>query len=84
MSGSEVSIVNREIFLFFEDGTIIFWKNSKGEPNEFKKYDMKRFGGPVWRISWSLAGELLAVSSSENNIEHIVEVYKVRYHQITL
>jgi len=37
---------------------------------------MKKFDGPVWRISWSYAGELLAVSSTANNVEHFVEVYK--------
>jgi protein transport protein SEC13 len=63
-----------------EDGTIIFWKNSKIHPNEWKKIDMKKFDGPVWRISWSVAGDLLAVSSSGSNQEHLVDVYKENEH----
>lgn len=66
-----------------KDGTIIFWRNSKANPNEFKRYDMKKFEGPVWRISWSVAGDLLAVSSSGHNLEHFVEVFKVREYSLS-
>lgn len=28
--------------------------------------ELKKFGGPVWRVSWSLTGNFLAVSDSSN------------------
>ena len=75
--------MNSEILILsIKDGTIIFWKNSKIHPNEWKKIDMKKFDGPVWRISWSVAGDLLAVSSSGSNQEHLVDVYKVNFAEV--
>jgi WD40 repeat protein len=60
-----------------KDGTVIFWRNSKSGQNNFERYDQKKCDGPVWRVSWSFAGNLLAVSSAGANLENVVEVYKV-------
>jgi len=59
-----------------EDQTVIFWKNTKANENDFKKFDQKKCEGPVWRLSWSFAGNLLAVSTVGASGENIVDVYK--------
>jgi protein transport protein SEC13 len=59
-----------------EDQTVIFWRNSKCGESNFKKLDQKKCDGPVWRASWSFAGNLLAISTIGQNSENIVDVYK--------
>jgi len=59
-----------------EDGTVIFWRNKKSGENKLNKLEEKKCDGPVWRVSWSFSGNLLAVSSAGSNFENIVDVYK--------
>jgi len=59
-----------------EDGTVIFWKNSKSGQNDFKNSSQKKCNGPAWRLSFSFGGHLLAVSTAANNSENLVEIYK--------
>lgn len=59
-----------------EDGTVIFWKNSKAGQNDFQRVDMKKCEGPAWRLSFSFGGNLLAVSSAGQNSENLVDIYK--------
>jgi len=59
-----------------EDATVAFWRNSKAGQNDFTKIDTKKSEGPAWRLSFSLGGNLLAVSSAGPNSENIVDIYK--------
>lgn len=61
---------------FEQDGSVIFWKNSKSGQNDFKNSSQKKCKGPAWRLSFSFGGHLLAVSTATNNSENLVEVYK--------
>lgn len=59
-----------------EDGTVQWWRNSKNNEKDFKEIKKIQCEGPAWRLSWSFAGNLLAISSAGPNSENIVEVYK--------
>ena len=57
---------------------MFLWKLYNFNTNEqrIEKEELAPFGGPVWRVSWSLAGNMLAVSSANNN-ETSVQVFQV-------
>ncbi len=57
---------------------MFLWKLYNFNTNEQKieKEELAPFEGPVWRVSWSLAGNMLAVSSANNN-ETSVQVFQV-------
>lgn len=54
-----------------QDKSVIIWTKD-ADKNDWKKKvlggDQHVFGDVVWRVSWSLAGNLLAVSSGDNKI----------------
>lgn len=57
-----------------EDQTVVLWKyygKEKMESEVLKKYE-----GPVWRVSWSLTGNMLSVSAANNNSEVEVEIFE--------
>ena len=58
---------------------MILWKiySNGNEEWKFEKEIIGPFEGPVWRVSWSLAGNMLAVSAANNNSETTVHVYQV-------
>lgn len=50
-----------------EDGTVIVWsQNGQGEP--WTGHLLHTFPGPVWRVSWSETGHILAVSSGDADV----------------
>ena len=50
-----------------QDGKVVIWSRGKvGDKWEGKV--MHDFGSPVWRVSWSLTGNILSVAAGENNI----------------
>ncbi|KAL5198767.1 hypothetical protein ABZP36_002279 [Zizania latifolia] len=50
-----------------QDGKVVIWTRGKvGDKWEGKI--MHDFGSPVWRVSWSLTGNILSVAAGENNI----------------
>lgn len=48
-----------------EDRTVLIWKQEK---DEWKPTLMHTFDAPVWRVSWSVTGHLLAVSSGDDTV----------------
>lgn len=57
-----------------EDRTVVIWKQ-QAEANvaswataEWKPHVLHTFDAPVWRVSWSMTGHLLAVSSGDNHV----------------
>jgi len=54
-----------------QDGTVIIWSQSS-EPNAkwtHKELPLKREpNSPVWRVSWSITGNILAVSGASNTV----------------
>ncbi|EPS72747.1 hypothetical protein M569_02010 [Genlisea aurea] len=50
-----------------EDGTVVVWTVAN-EGDQWEGKVMKDFKAAVWRVSWSLTGNLLAVASGDNNV----------------
>jgi len=55
-----------------EDRTVIIWKQEVGEEDgDTKKWSptvLHKFDDPVWRVSWSITGNILAVSSGDSTV----------------
>ncbi|KAL2931740.1 Protein transport protein SEC13-like protein B, partial [Bienertia sinuspersici] len=63
-----------------QDGTVVIWTVGKqGEQWEGKV--LKDFKTPVWRVSWSLTGNLLAVADGNNNVTLWKEAVDGDWHQ---
>lgn len=50
-----------------EDRTVLIW-TQHGLNEEWKAKLLHTFDAPVWRVSWSLTGHILAVSSGDSNV----------------
>jgi len=50
-----------------EDRTVLIWTQS-GRNVEWKPKLLNKFDAPVWRVSWSVTGHMLAVSSGDNDV----------------
>ena len=48
-----------------EDGTVIIWTQLGGAESTWEPTLLHTFDAPVWRLSWSVTGSILAVSSGE-------------------
>ncbi|KAL7474967.1 hypothetical protein ACHAW6_000904 [Cyclotella cf. meneghiniana] len=54
-----------------EDKTVIIWKSEDEEDVDNGKWTsmvLHTFEDPVWRVSWSVTGNILAVSSGDSNV----------------
>ena len=50
-----------------EDRTVLIWKQTSPK-GEWKATLLHTFDAPVWRVSWSVTGHLLAVSSGDADV----------------
>lgn len=50
-----------------QDGSVVIWTQS-GEGKKWEGKVLKDFGTPIWRVSWSQMGNLLAVADGDNNV----------------
>jgi protein transport protein SEC13 len=50
-----------------EDKSVLIWKQD-GREGEWKATLLHKFDAPVWRVSWSVTGHLLAVSSGDSDV----------------
>jgi protein transport protein SEC13 len=48
-----------------EDGLVVVWFRD-GDGSQWQNTDLLKLTGPIWRVSWSVAGNLLAVSASDS------------------
>ncbi|KAK9449117.1 WD40-repeat-containing domain protein [Limtongia smithiae] len=52
-----------------DDGSVLIWTQEQlGQPWKKTPLTADKFPNAVWRVSWSLSGNVLAVSSGENKI----------------
>jgi protein transport protein SEC13 len=64
-----------------EDGTVIVWsQNEQGEP--WTGHLLHTFTGPVWRVSWSETGHILAVSSGDADVALFKKGLDGKWHQM--
>lgn len=50
-----------------DDGTVIIWRQAAGG-GDWSSEALPHFPAPVWRVSWSVTGNLLAVSCGDNSV----------------
>ncbi|WVZ66516.1 hypothetical protein U9M48_015724 [Paspalum notatum var. saurae] len=50
-----------------QDGKVVIWTKEK-DGDKWEGKLIHDFGLPVWRISWSLTGNILSIAAGENNI----------------
>lgn len=51
-----------------EDKKVIIWTQTGGAGNEWTPTLLHEFEAPVWRVSWSLTAQMLAVSSGDSDV----------------
>eukprot|EP00051_Salpingoeca_urceolata_P014775 m.188411 g.188411 ORF g.188411 m.188411 type:complete len:302 (-) comp18184_c2_seq1:75-980(-) len=51
-----------------QDGTVVIWTQDTAASGTWQKRVLRDFQAPVWRVSWSVTGNVLAVSASENKV----------------
>ena len=51
-----------------EDRTVIIWTQEGGESATWEPKLLHTFDSPVWRLSWSITGSILAVSSGDSSV----------------
>mmetsp|Transcript_606 Transcript_606/g.858 ORF Transcript_606/g.858 Transcript_606/m.858 type:complete len:344 (+) Transcript_606:139-1170(+) len=51
-----------------EDRRVIIWTQKSDTSEEWKPTLLHTFDSPVWRLSWSVTGHMLAVSSGDNDV----------------
>lgn len=64
-----------------EDGMVFIWKQHSAE-GEWHCDLLARFSAPVWRVSWSLTGTLLAVSCGDNSVTLWKETLSGKWQQV--
>lgn len=51
-----------------QDRTVRIWTSDSSNPGVWQSRVLKEFDTTVWRVSWSLSGNVLAVSSGDNKV----------------
>lgn len=51
-----------------QDRTVRIWTSDASTPGQWQSKVLKEFDTTVWRVSWSLSGNVLAVSSGDNKV----------------
>jgi protein transport protein SEC13 len=64
---SNVGIPSQYLASCSQDKTVYIWTQSN-QSQPFEKKKMHTFPEVAWRVSWSLAGDILAVSSGDNKV----------------
>jgi len=65
-----------------QDGKVFIW--TQGEPGgEWRHILLNDFKAPVWRLSWSVMGNILAVSDANSQVTVWKESVDNQWHQIT-
>eukprot|EP01016_Furgasonia_blochmanni_P038195 TRINITY_DN4591_c0_g1_i6.p1 TRINITY_DN4591_c0_g1~~TRINITY_DN4591_c0_g1_i6.p1 ORF type:complete len:303 (+),score=29.09 TRINITY_DN4591_c0_g1_i6:301-1209(+) len=59
-----------------EDGQVVLWTNQPDDRSNWTATPLGAFGGPVWRVSWSISGTMLAVSCASKESDNTVHVYR--------
>lgn len=65
-----------------QDGKVIIWTTAN-EGNSWEGKILKDFGTAVWRVSWSLTGNILAVADGQNGVTLWKEAVDGEWQQVT-
>ncbi|KAL8158760.1 hypothetical protein V2J09_000297 [Rumex salicifolius] len=66
-----------------QDGTVVIWTVAK-EGEQWEGKVLKDFNTPVWRVSWSLTGNLLAVADGNNSVTLWKEAVDGEWQQLNI
>jgi len=66
-----------------QDGTVFIWSQEQGSPIWVRK-ELAKFKEVVWRVSWSVTGNILAVSGGDNKVTLWKESLEGEWKQISL
>ena len=50
------------------DGRVIIWRKNEKEGGQWTHQVLNKFNDAIWHVSWSMAGNILAVSGAENKV----------------
>lgn len=65
-----------------QDGTVVIWTVVK-EGDQWEGKVLNDFKTPVWRVSWSLTGNILSVADGNNNVTLWKEAVDGEWQQVT-
>lgn len=65
-----------------QDGSVVIWTVGK-EGEQWEGKILNDFKTPVWRVSWSLTGNLLAVADGDNNVSLWKEAVDGEWQQVS-
>lgn len=65
-----------------QDGKVFIWRQA-AEGGEWTKAPLPTFPAPVWRVSWSVTGNLLAVSCGDNSATLWKETLTGEWEQVS-
>lgn len=65
-----------------QDGTVIIWTVAK-DGDQWDGKVLNDFRTPVWRVTWSLTGNILAVADGNNNVTLWKEAVDGQWQQVT-
>lgn len=51
-----------------EDRSVKIWMQKERTQGEWESKELARFEAPVWRLSWSVTGTVLAVSTGDHKV----------------
>eukprot|EP00350_Pseudokeronopsis_sp_OXSARD2_P012871 CAMPEP_0170556326 /NCGR_PEP_ID=MMETSP0211-20121228/16282_1 /TAXON_ID=311385 /ORGANISM="Pseudokeronopsis sp., Strain OXSARD2" /LENGTH=86 /DNA_ID=CAMNT_0010866597 /DNA_START=712 /DNA_END=972 /DNA_ORIENTATION=+ len=56
-----------------EDHKVKIWRNVNPQQNEWALIKELSLGVPAWKVSWSMVGNMLAVSGGDNQVQILKE-----------
>jgi protein transport protein SEC13 len=77
-----LGLVRSTIASASQDGTVVIWTQAK-DGDQWQPLTLNDFKTPVWRVSWSLTGNILAVSDSSNKVTLWKEEVDGEWTQVT-
>eukprot|EP00270_Netrium_digitus_P001107 TRINITY_DN1121_c0_g1_i1.p1 TRINITY_DN1121_c0_g1~~TRINITY_DN1121_c0_g1_i1.p1 ORF type:complete len:304 (+),score=55.49 TRINITY_DN1121_c0_g1_i1:392-1303(+) len=66
-----------------QDGKVVIWTQGVDESQPWQGLVLFDFKVPVWRVSWSLTGNILAVSDASNNVTLWKEAIDGQWAQVS-
>ena len=62
------------IIYFLQDCHVIVWTKDETKPGPWEPVRLHKFNDVVWHLSWSFAGNILAVSGGDNSVSNIATI----------
>ncbi|KAK1291638.1 hypothetical protein QJS10_CPB17g01155 [Acorus calamus] len=66
-----------------QDGTVVIWTAGVKDGDQWEGRVLMDFKTPVWRVSWSLTGNILAVADGNNKVTLWKEAVDGEWQQVT-